>query len=209
MDSAAVPAETRPAFGIYHQPIIMKKNVTYLSSAIIGFFFLSVLGCENNGTGGNAGVASEQQGRVAIARLEPTEGNSTRGIVTFIEEGDGIRVIADISEIAQGMHGFHVHENGDCSAPDASSAGGHFNPTGDPHAGPDAEARHVGDLGNIEASDTQTAQMERVDKHLTFDGENSIIGKAVVVHAGEDDLSSQPSGDAGGRIACGVIELQE
>ncbi|MFP6572139.1 MAG: superoxide dismutase family protein, partial [Vicinamibacterales bacterium] len=98
-------------------------------------------------------------------------------------------------------HGFHVHQYGDCSASDGTSAGGHFNPHGADHAGPDAASRHVGDLGNSEAT------YDRVDTQLAFEGESSIIGRGFIVHGGIDDLSSQPSGSAGPRIACGVIGI--
>jgi len=143
----------------------------------------------------------------AMATLEPTQGNQVRGTVRFTSEGGGVRVVANLTGLTPGDHGFHVHENGDCSAPDASSAGGHFNPTNQPHAGRDAEERHIGDLGNLVADADGRAQLDYVDRKLTLTGANSIVGKAVIVHAGRDDLKSQPSGDAGGRVACGKIEL--
>lgn len=149
---------------------------------------------------------AEQVEQTAMADLAPTEGNETRGAVTFSSVNGAVRVEADIQNLAPGPHGFHIHEFGDCSAPDASSAGGHFNPTDSPHGAPTDAERHVGDLGNIEAGSDSTATYSRVDSVLTLSGPNSIVGKAVVVHAGEDDLTSQPSGDAGARLACGVIE---
>lgn len=147
----------------------------------------------------------------AVATLSPTEGNDVRGRVTFAQIEDGVLVVAEVSGLSEGMHGFHVHETGDCSAPDASSAGGHFNPAGSPHGPPNApdSQRHVGDLGNLEAGPDGTARYERVDPVLQLSGPNSIIGKAVIVHAGQDDLESQPTGEAGGRLACGVIEMTE
>ena len=147
----------------------------------------------------------------AVATLSPTEGNDVSGQVTFSETEDGVLVVAEVTGLAEGMHGFHVHETGDCSAPDASSAGDHFNPTDAPHGAPDAAAseRHVGDLGNLEAGADGTARYERTDMVLTLGGPSSIMGKAVIVHAGQDDFSSQPSGDAGNRLACGVIEATD
>lgn len=144
----------------------------------------------------------------AVATLSPTEGNDVRGRVTFADTPDGVRVVAEISGLTEGLHGFHVHETGDCSAPDATSAGGHFNPDAHPHGAPDAPAteRHDGDLGNLEAGADGTARYERVDPNVALSGPTSVIGKAVIVHAGQDDFTSQPSGDAGGRVACGVIE---
>lgn len=151
-----------------------------------------------------------QTRRIAEAQLSPTQGNEAEGVVTFIEEASGIRVIADVRNLSvNGRHGFHIHENGDCSAPDATSAGGHFNPTGETHAGPMAEKRHVGDLGNLETSESGSAMYVRVDEHISFDGMKSIIGKSVIVHAKADDLQSQPTGAAGPRLACGVIEWVE
>lgn len=144
----------------------------------------------------------------AVARLEPTQGNNARGTVRFSSEGNAVRVTAEVSGLTPGDHGIHVHENGDCSAPDAGSAGGHFNPTSQPHGARDAEARHIGDLGNISADSNGRAQLNYIDPKLSLNGPNSIIGRAVIVHAGADDLKSQPSGDAGGRVACGSIELE-
>lgn len=147
--------------------------------------------------------------RMAIAKLEPTDGNGTRGVIAFIETDPGIRVTGRLVDLEGGSHGFHVHEVGDCSAPDASSAGGHFNIEGEIHAGLESEIRHVGDLGNIIAGNDNNAEMDFVDDKLTFSGPNSILGKAFIVHAGEDDLITQPSGDSGDRIACGVITAHE
>jgi Cu-Zn family superoxide dismutase len=104
-----------------------------------------------------------------------------------------------------GQYGFHIHEYGDCTAPAGTSAGGHFNPENQPHAGPDQAQRHVGDLGNLEADNSGNAHYEKTDTHLKFDGRDSIIGRGVIVHTGVDDLVSQPSGNAGPRVACGVI----
>ncbi|RMD89282.1 MAG: superoxide dismutase family protein [Calditrichaeota bacterium] len=143
----------------------------------------------------------------AVAVLHPTEGHQVHGIVTFTKEANGIRVVADVEGLTPGKHGFHIHEFGDCSKPDATSAGGHFNPEGNPHAGPEAAKRHVGDLGNLEADESGKAHYDRVDTHLALGGTNSIIGRAVIIHEKEDDLTSQPTGAAGARVACGVIGI--
>lgn len=145
----------------------------------------------------------------AVAVLHPTQGNNVSGTVTFTKVENGIRIVADVSGLSQGMHGFHIHQFGDCSAPDGTSAGGHFNPHDVPHAGPDDSPRHVGDLGNLSANQNGQAHYERVDNVIAFSGENNIIGRAVIVHAGEDDLTSQPTGDAGARLACGVIGIAQ
>src|SRR5881396_2577101 len=142
----------------------------------------------------------------AIALLHPTAGNKVSGKVTFIEVADGVQVQAEITGLTPGNHGFHVHEFGDCSATDATSAGAHFNPTNKPHAGPDAAERHVGDMGNIEADASGTARLDYVDHQISLiNDEQSAIGRSVVVHAKADDLKSQPAGDSGPRIACGVV----
>jgi len=142
----------------------------------------------------------------AVALLHPTEGNKISGTVTFTEVADGVQVQAEITGLTPGKHGFHVHEFGDCSAPDASSAGAHFNPTNKPHAGPDATERHVGDMGNVDAAASGKATLEYVDHQISLtNDEQSAIGRSVVVHVKADDLKSQPSGDSGARVACGVI----
>jgi Cu-Zn family superoxide dismutase len=144
----------------------------------------------------------------AIAVLHPTEGNKVSGTVTFTEEADGVRVQADLTGLTPGKHGFHVHEFGDCSAPDLASAGGHFNPTNKPHAGPDAAERHVGDMGNVEADTSGAAKLDYVDHEISLaNDQRSVVGRSVIVHAKADDLKSQPAGDSGARIACGVIGL--
>lgn len=144
----------------------------------------------------------------AVAVLRGTEGNEgVTGQVTFTQTADGVEIEAHVNGLSPGKHGFHIHEFGDLSAPDGTSAGGHFNPLGKPHAGPDAEERHVGDLGNIEADESGHAMMMRVDKHVMLSGPLTVISRAVVVHGGEDDLTSQPSGAAGPRVAIGVIGI--
>ena len=141
----------------------------------------------------------------AICILYPTQGSETTGTVTFTQKPDGILVTADVKGLSPGKHGFHIHEFGDCSKLDGKSAGGHFNPTAKNHGGPESEERHVGDLGNLIAGDDGTAQYQWTDRLISFSGQNSIIGRAIIVHADEDDLTSQPTGNAGARLACGVI----
>jgi len=142
----------------------------------------------------------------AVAVLHPTQGNNVSGTITFTEVADGVQVHAEVTGLTPGKHGFHVHEFGDCTAADASSAGAHFNPTKQPHAAPDATARHVGDMGNIEADTSGAAKLDYLDHNMSLaNDERSIIGLSVVVHAKADDLKSQPAGDSGARVACGVI----
>ena len=168
----------------------------------VGLIFLSLLGFI-------AQAQPEEKSSAplkAIAVLHPTAGNKISGTVTFTEVADGVQIHADITGLTPGNHGFHVHEFGDCSAADASSAGARFNPTNQPHAGPDAPERHVGDMGNVEADASGKAKLEYVDHQISLTtDERSAIGRSVVVHAKADDLKTQPAGDSGGRIACGVI----
>lgn len=129
------------------------------------------------------------------------------GTLVFRETAEGLAVDGSISGLEPGAHGFHVHDIGLCTAPTFDSAGPHFNPTSAPHAGPTAEAHHLGDLGNIEADDTGKADVHTVIDALSLDSkaDGSVLGRAIVVHAKADDMQSQPGGDAGDRIACGVI----
>jgi Cu-Zn family superoxide dismutase len=155
-----------------------------------------------------AAAGQAKAGKTAVAKLAPTQGSTARGEVTFTGGPDGVKVVGSFNGLTMGEHGFHVHEKGDCSAPDASSAGAHFNPTAKPHASREAAERHVGDLGNLKADPYGLARVEFVDKNLSLEGPYSIIGKAVILHEKPDDFTTQPTGNAGGRLACGVIEAK-
>jgi len=150
------------------------------------------------------GNAFAQEPTKAIAVLSSASGSKVTGTVTFTKTGDTVQVVADVTGLTPGKHAFHIHEFGDCSAADASSAGSHFNPTKKPHGAPDAAEHHVGDMGNLEADSTGKAHLELKSNMLKFSGETSILGRSVIVHEKVDDWS-QPVGNAGGRVACGVI----
>jgi len=143
----------------------------------------------------------------AIAVLAGTEGSPVRGMVTFVRKGGATLVNANITGFKpNSTHGMHIHENGDCSARDASSAGAHFNPTSAEHGAPTAAKHHGGDLGNVTAdSKGQVYTSFEITDGAFGTGPDSIIGRALVVHADKDDLTSQPGGNAGARAACGVI----
>lgn len=143
----------------------------------------------------------------AIALLSPAKDKTVKGVVTFTQTDKGVKVYAHLEGLTPGKHGFHIHEFGDCTAADLTSAGGHFNPTQMSHGSPTDEMRHSGDLGNIVADEKGMAMLEWVDPVMQLSGPNSIIGHAVIVHAKEDDLKTQPTGNAGGREACGVIGI--
>jgi Cu-Zn family superoxide dismutase len=130
------------------------------------------------------------------------------GWATFTEVATGgVRVHVHVENATPGSHGLHVHDKGDCSAPDATSAGGHFNPAGNPHAGPAADYRHAGDFGNIEVGPDGKGELELTSGMLTVKpGPNSVVGRAVIFHEKTDDLTTQPTGNAGARFACGVVQ---
>ena len=141
----------------------------------------------------------------AVCKLQPIGDSQVSGIIHFTREGNKIHVEGEITGLKPGKHGFHVHEKGDLSDKETGkSAGGHFNPTDKPHGKPTDSERHVGDLGNIEANADGLAKVDIVDEVIQLNGENSIIGRSIVVHAGEDQFT-QPSGDAGDRVAFGDI----
>jgi Cu-Zn family superoxide dismutase len=140
----------------------------------------------------------------AVAVLFPTKGSEVKGRVTFTRDGRKVHVHAEISGLTPGDHGFHIHEFGVWSE-DGMASGGHFNPTKSPHAGHESTKRHVGDLGNVTANASGNVTLDLDDSHMTFAGTNSIIGRGLVVHEKADDLKTQPTGNAGGRLAVGVI----
>ena len=141
----------------------------------------------------------------AICVLYPTVGNTVSGIIIFTQTEKGVKIEVNVQGLSKGKHGFHIHEFGDCSAPDGTSAGGHFNPEGKTHGAPMDMSHHMGDMGNIEADDSGKAHLEYVDPMMSLTGEKSIMGRSVILHKNEDDMKTQPSGNAGPRIACGVI----
>ncbi len=144
-----------------------------------------------------------------IAVLAPTEGNDVTGTVTFAQDGDKVTVTAKVMGLEpDSKHGFHIHEFGDISATDGTSAGGHFNPGGHDHALPASEVRHAGDLGNLETDADGTAELTiTVDNVTLTEGADAIIGRGLIVHEKMDD-GGQPTGNAGPRIAMGVIGVQ-
>lgn len=144
-----------------------------------------------------------------ICELKGTQGHEVKGFVKFIQRTHSVTIRAHVEGLTPGKHGFHIHECGDCSAPDASSAKGHFNPGKHHHGGPSAMERHAGDLGNLNANAQGVADYERTDKIIHMTGNDSILGKAIIVHEKVDDYKTQPTGNAGSRIACGVILTKE
>lgn len=186
--------------------------------AIMGVFLI-VSACNSGGTSSKSVTIQDDINMIsqdnnnmiskAICVLTPTEGYDVKGTVSFTQTDSGILIVADVEGLSEGKHGFHVHEFGDISSSDGTSAGGHFNPGDKEHAGPEDAVRHAGDFGNIIADENGKAHYERVDSLISFEGKNNIIGRSIIIHVGEDDLVSQPTGDAGGRVAHGVIGIVE
>jgi len=144
------------------------------------------------------------------AKMAPTQGNTCKGVVQFIGQKNGsVEVVADLEGLApNSVHAIHLHEVGDCSAPDAMSAKAHYNPEGKPHGLPTTEDRHAGDLGNFTADKDGKAHYEINVTNVTLaTSRNPVLGRAVIVHANPDD-GSQPAGNAGARIGCGVVEVR-
>lgn len=142
----------------------------------------------------------------AVAVMLPTEGNTAHGSIIFAQNGTSMTVTASVKGLGSGTtHGFHIHEFGDVSKPDGKGTGGHFNPDGHDHALMDPNVGHAGDLGNLEADDDGNATYSATFEGLTlYDGARAIMGRGVIIHAKPDD-GGQPTGNAGARIAQGVI----
>jgi Cu-Zn family superoxide dismutase len=177
----------------------MKEDVM-IKSVVLAAVTLALGACAAMHGGGG-------QEATATAHLRPTKGNPVAGTVTFRESGNRVLVAADVSGLKPASEfGFHVHEKGDCSAPDAMSAGGHFNPGGKPHGHYGKEERHAGDLPNLRSDGDGLASFKFETSQLTVrPGPASVVGRAVVVHASPDDYTTQPAGNSGARVACGVI----
>jgi len=151
--------------------------------------------------------ASSEGGRQIEVPLQAKSGSTLAGSATLTETAEGVKVELTLEHVTPGDHGAHVHEKGDCSAPDGASAGGHFNPSASPHALPVSDPRHLGDLGNINVAADGSGKIEIVAPGANLkDGDpNSFLGKAIIVHEKKDD-GGQPTGNAGGRIGCGEIK---
>ena len=155
-----------------------------------------------------ASACATARGPMAMTSLRPTANSTAQGTVHLQELADGgVEVQVDLTGVPAGVHGFHVHEFGNCGD-NGNAAGGHFNPTSMPHAAPDAASHHAGDFGNVTAGANGEVHTRFTTRSITVtEGQRSAVGKAIILHANPDDLMTQPTGNAGGRIACGVVEL--
>ena len=192
-------------------PIRAAGPLILAALAALGAAFVS--GCASTATTDNATPATSSAvstAKEAVVNLAPASGSLVSGKLTLKPMGDGVHITGEIGGLkAGGSHGFHIHEKGDCSAVDASSAGGHFNPAAQPHGRAGQGAHHAGDSDNLSADAKGVAKVNAHQSGITLGGgaANDIAGRAVIVHAQPDDYSSQPTGNAGGRIACGVITV--
>lgn len=157
------------------------------------------------------GCASHLSGNRATAKLEPTRGNTTSGTVTFVQTGDGVQVSGEVRGLKpDSEHGFHIHEKGDCSSGDGMSTGGHFNPGGKPHGSHGAGEHHAGDLPSLKADKYGVAAFSFVARSISVAGPTTdIVGKGLIVHRDPDDYKTQPTGNAGPRLACAVIAAKK
>ena len=154
-----------------------------------------------------ASCASTATGPSASATLSPTSGSTASGTVKLQQLGDGsVRVTVDLTGVPPGVHGFHIHDKGDCGD-NGNAAGGHFNPATTAHGAPSADPHHAGDFGNVTADADGRVHTEFTTRSVTVEaGPNSAVGHAVILHANPDDLVTQPTGNAGARIACGIVQ---
>ena len=181
-------------------------------TATLGLVGLLAIACssiaaKNEGKkGGRATATQTMPADRAQAAIEGRSGSTLTGTAEFSVHGGMLMITVNVKGAPAGVHAVHIHEKGDCSAPDAMSAGGHFNPGGHQHGAPDAKEHHAGDLGNMMVGADGTGSLMIHSGDLSVAGsDNSVVGHAIIVHEKADDFVTQPTGAAGGRIGCGVI----
>jgi Cu-Zn family superoxide dismutase len=190
----------------------MNRQNALLKTAALTFAACMGVVCSCTASSQHAGhdhaAAAAGTGKSATAVLKGKDGSKVNAKVVFKEGPDGVKVVAHIEGVeGGGVRGFHLHEVGDCTPPDFTSAGSHFNPTGAPHGAPTAPQHHAGDLGNVTIGADGGAHYEIISRGLTVGpGPNSVVGRSVILHEKADDMTTQPTGNAGGRVACGVVK---
>lgn len=198
----------------------MKANSLSLLtfSAAVAFSF-SACNSPSSQSGSESGDTSsmtepmmtEPAAKTAVANISPLGEEGISGTVTFTEENGQVTLVADIASPGSGTHAIHIHENGDCGSEDGSSAGGHWNPTNEDHGKWGEAPFHRGDIGNIEVGEDGKGTLELTTDLWCLDCDDTtknVVGHAIIVHEMGDDFTSQPSGDAGSRKGCAVIEMQ-
>ncbi len=154
-----------------------------------------------------ATAAQEKKPDTATATIEARSGSKVSGTATATQTDGTVKIVVQAEGLTEGMHAVHIHEKGDCSAPDALSAGGHFNPTNEKHGAPTDPEHHAGDFGNMRVGADGKGTLEIEPKTLTVaPGPNSVVGRAIVIHEKVDDFVTQPAGNAGARVGCGVFK---
>ncbi len=176
----------------------MKK----LSILILGLFIFTA--CESDKAEHHDSEKSEVSKLVAV--LHPINGSEVSGVAYFEKTESGVKVWAEVTGLTGEKHGFHIHQLGNCTSEDGTSTGGHFNPMGMEHGAPESSDRHMGAMGNLVVNEDGIGIRDYTDQVIVLE---KIIGRGVIVHGGEDDLVSQPSGASGPRVACGVIGVAE
>jgi Cu-Zn family superoxide dismutase len=175
-----------------------------MTKAIFGAAFLGAALLFASGCDSMKGPVARTEGLVAAVDLSAIGTSKVSGNATFTQHHDTTHLQVMLQGLSPGPHGIHVHEGAACGA-DGEAAGGHFNPMGKDHGMAASEDSHMGDLGNITADKFGKASLSIDDPYLILEGPNSIIGRTLVIHAGADDMRTQPSGNSGARIACGAI----
>lgn len=184
----------------------------------LAFIFTTIISCTHkqkqtdaatptNGAQASTPAASAPAPTRAQAVLKTGSGEKVKGIIHFTEENGSVKIESMVEGLKSGPHGFHIHEVGDCSKSDFASAGPHFSVTSTQHGSLDSKPRHEGDLGNLMANSKGVAKSTATVKGITLrSGPNGILGRAVIIHKDKDDFKSQPAGNSGARLACGIIE---
>ena len=191
----------------------MKTRLFSISVKSASFLLIGIsiilMGCDRMPQ--QAGVLSAAPAKQATAMIDALGDSGVTGMVVFTQNGDQITLTAEIQGASPGLHGFHIHANGDCSSPDGKSAGGHWNPTDVGHGKWGEGEFHLGDIGNISVGEDGTGRITLTTDlwEIGTGSDIDVVGKGIIVHADADDFVSQPSGAAGARIGCGVIVLAE
>ena len=191
----------------------MKTRLFFISVKSAFFLLIGIsiilMGCERMPQ--QTGVLSTAPAKQATAMIDASSDSSVTGMAVFTQNGDQITLMIEIQGASPGLHAVHIHANGDCSASDGKSAGGHWNPTGVAHGKWGAGEFHLGDIGNITVGEDGTGSITLTTDlwEIGTGSDVDVVGRGIIVHAGADDFTSQPSGAAGARIGCGAIVLAE
>jgi Cu-Zn family superoxide dismutase len=184
------------------------RLITSVASAALASSLILALAACGGSSSKPAAEPATTPGVEGVAVLESRSDSAATGEARFVDRGDSVEVTLNVAGATPGKHGVHIHEVGDCSSPDAKSAGEHFNPGTHQHGAPGVGDHHAGDFGNIEIAEDGTGTLTLIQPGITLGkGPTSIADRALVLHEKADDFQTQPSGDSGNRIACGVIKV--